>query len=64
MLNSWRLSLPEEANEIPLNYVALNFYTKVDLNRALANYLDVGSALDEQYLEFTAIKREENYRQR
>ena len=64
VLNSWRLSLPEEANEIPLNYVALNFYTKVDLNRALANYLDVGSALDEQYLEFTAIKREENYRQR
>lgn len=64
VLNSWRLSLPEKANEIPLNYVALTLYTKIDLNRALANYLDVGSKLDEQYLESTTIKREENYRQR
>ena len=36
----------------------------MDFNSALANYLDVGSDIDEQYLELTAVKREENYRQR
>lgn len=64
VLNSWRLSLPNEANEIPFNYQSLKLYTETDLNSALANYLDVGSKLDEQYLELTAIKREENRLQR
>lgn len=64
VLNSWRLSLPEEANVVPFNYQALKIYTGTDLNSALANYLDVGSGLDEQYLEFTTVKREENYRKR
>lgn len=64
VLNSWCLSLPEQSNDIPIYYNALRLYTETDLNTALANYLDVGSKLDEKYLELTAIKREGNYRQR
>ncbi len=64
VLNSWRLSLPKEANVVPFSDQTLRIYTKMDLNSALANYLDVGSDIDEQYLELTAVKREENYRQR
>ena len=62
VLNSWRLSLPEYG--IPFNYNALRIYTKVDLNSALVDYLDVGSKLDNQYLELTTLKREDNYRKR
>lgn len=63
-LNYWRLSLPEATNSILFNYQVLKIYTEVDLNTALADYLDVGSKLDEQYLELTALKRKENYLQR
>ena len=64
VLNYWRLALPLQSNDIPFNYNALRIYTKVDLNSALADYLDVGSKLDNQYLELTAVKREDNYRKR
>ena len=64
ILNSWHLYLPDEANVVPISYQALKIYTPMDLNSSLANYLYVGSELDNQYLELTAAKREENYKQR
>lgn len=45
---------------VPFSDQALRIYTKMDFNSALANYLDVGSDIDEQYLDAYCSKREEN----